>query len=323
MVVGAVLLTVLGLPLLVLGYSTWVAGAGYLNSEALVAALVVILIVTVLVGFVFLRALTGPVTELTERTARLTAGDRSATAPLARYGNREVADLSAGLFGMADALFARTDYISNFARHVSHEVKSPVTSIRGAAELLLDQSADMTGEERQRFLENILADTHRIAALLDRLQDLAMADHGLERGETDLAEVIAELTGRFSELTVVSDVPAGVSVGLTAESASIVFGNLLENAQQNDAAKVTIRATSAERMVQIDVADDGRGVSKGNEDRIFDLFFTTRRETGGTGMGLGIVRSVLIASGGGIELMPDHRGEDAFGATFRILVPAA
>src|SRR6185503_3107916 len=105
-----------------------------------------------------------------------------------QLGTREIATLSQSFLDLAERLVDRTEYVSSFAAHVSHELKSPVTAIRGSAELLRD--AEMSKEERRRFLEHIIADSDRLTALLERLRELARADLDVEPGSTTLSEAL-------------------------------------------------------------------------------------------------------------------------------------
>lgn len=93
------------------------------------------------------------------------------------HGTRELAMLSQGFLDMAERLYDRTDYIATFAAHVSHELKSPLSSIQGAAELLRDAADEMSERERQKFLDNVIADAQRLTALVERLRELARADN--------------------------------------------------------------------------------------------------------------------------------------------------
>jgi len=247
------------------------------------------------------RAATMAMTWMTERAAIV--------AP-EQQGTREIATLSQSFLDLAERLVDRTEYVSSFAAHVSHELKSPITSIRGSAELLRD--ADMSREDRQRFLDHIIADSDRLTALLERLRELARADLDAAPGTTTLAEALAGLP--MVELSGVVD----VAISLGQEAAKAIFGQLVRNASEHGASVVMMDATSDGDTMVVRVADNGSGISPGNRDRVFEPFFTTRRETGGTGMGLQIVRSMLAAHGGSIRLLPTERG-----AAFELTVPLA
>lgn len=309
MVIFAVLLTVLALPAAIViwfrALDNTTSAMGPIEAGALGLALVI----TLVIGVVFSRTITGPIDALIQRTRAIGKGGRAAIIAPDQQGTREIATLSQSFLDLAERLVDRTEYVSSFAAHVSHELKSPVTSIRGSAELLRD--AEMTREERARFLDHIIADSDRLTALLDSLRELARADLDVEAGSSTVSQAVA---GGIASLNGEVDVP----MALGPEAARAVFGQLLRNAGEHGATSVTIAAERRGGMLAIRVADNGTGVSPGNRDRIFEPFFTTRRESGGTGMGLQIVRSMLAAHGGTIALLPSETG-----AVFELKVPLA
>ena len=270
------------------------------------------------IGFVFVRTIARPMRELAFKAQEITAGRTEAIGPLKRHGTRELASLADSLMIMARRLSDRSDYLSGFANHVSHELKSPLTAIRGAAELIRDSESAMTPEQRERFLSNLLADTERISALLDRLRELARADNPSLGGASALAEIARALRSRFSGLEIELSTEAPSAIAMSAENAEIVFGHLVDNSLRHGASQLMISAREQGYRLIVEVADNGAGVSEGNRARIFDPFFTTRRAEGGTGMGLGIVRALLRAHGGDIAL-----AEGAPGATFVLTLPLA
>lgn len=329
LVVLAILLTVMVLPLAGL--------AAYQLLEALphsaLTAAVVVAGVTALIGFVFVRAITRPMYELMERTRRIAAGEREAIQPLSHHGTREMAALSDAFLDMARKLQTRSDTIRTFATHVSHELKSPLTAIQGAAELLRDAGDEMDAATRARFQNNIVADTERLNQLVRRLIELARADSAGDMVETtSLTEVLGQLQPEGSRGTpsaaaaAASERPAPVMVAIEAgaelrfrmsgENAAILFSNLADNSARHGASRFTLGARLADGTVRIVARDDGAGISPDNRGRIFSPFFTTRRETGGTGMGLAIVAALLKAHEGGIRLVEAERG-----AAFEIEIP--
>ena len=234
--------------------------------------------------------------------------------PLAIHGNREIHALSESMLDMSRKLFDRNDYISTFANHVTHELKTPLTSIQGAAELLKDEGAELSEADREKFLGNILHDTERASKLLNRLRDLARADSVEIGGSCRLSEVATALRRRFEGLEI--DLSGEADLPMSAENARIVFENLIDNSRRHAASRVSIVAVPDEKGLTVQVQDDGEGISEGNQDQVFELFFTTRRQSGGTGMGLGIVQALLKAHGAAIRLLPG-----AGGATFELFFP--
>jgi signal transduction histidine kinase len=294
----------------------------YEERQKVASALAMVLLLAFAIGLVFFRTVSNPMRQLIKRTELIAKGDRSAIAPLDHHGTREFAQLSQSFLDMASALNNRSDYIANFANHVSHELKSPLTSIQGSAELLRDDldggAGQMSEESRRRFLDNILGDASRLTALLSRLRDLARADSSPTLGETTMAAVLPELRSAFPQLDIAAEGSLEGSIALSSENLQIILSHLADNAARHGASKLSISALAGEGKMTIAVGDNGSGVSPGNREKIFDAFFTTRREQGGTGMGLGIVRSLLATHQGTIAL-----GESEGGAHFIIEVPLA
>ena len=273
---------------------------------------------TLLIGFVAARTITRPILELIDRTRRIAAGDRQAMEPLAHHGTSEVAELSASFLAMAAKLRERSDHVANFATHVSHELKSPLTSIQGAAELIRDAGDTMKPEERDRFLTNIIGDTRRLTELVRRLFDLARAEaRPEERGRSTLSGAL-ERAGPALPLPVTCLAGADILLPIGPDPLAAVIANLAANAAQHGASRLELAAEHVDLGVVVTCQDDGTGVSANNRERIFEPFFTTRRAEGGTGLGLGIIRAMLRAHDGDITL-----GASSKGARFVITLPSA
>jgi signal transduction histidine kinase len=249
-----------------------------------------------------LRAVTG----LAKRTAD---GERGVMVPLPRPVVREVAELSDALTRMARTLEERADYIRDFAAHVSHEFKTPLTTIRGTVELLRDHMDSMPPEERDRFLANMDAEAGRLSRLVRRLLELARADvmTVTDDAVTDAVPVAARLAERHGAD---ASLPASLPVAMGQESLESVLANLIENARHHAGAdaRVTVTLRSEGERAILRVADDGPGISPANADRVFVPFFTTARDRSGTGLGLTIARGLVEAHGGSIALLPSERG---------------
>jgi signal transduction histidine kinase len=272
------------------------------------------------VGFVFHRTITRPVRELIVRTCAIARGDKSARRPLEHHGTAEFAQLSQSFLDMATALESRSDYIATFAAHVSHELKSPLTSIQGAAELLRDEmdlpSPAMSVEMRRKFLDNIVAAARRLTAIVNRLRELARAEQAPSDGVCGLAAAVADLATIFPTLDIRSNVNLDVVPRISDENMRIVLSHLADNAERHGATRLDIDAEIRGPVARIRVRDNGAGVSPNNRAHVFDSFFTTRRDSGGTGMGLPIVRALLVAHRGEIELIPSEGG-----ALFALTLP--
>jgi two-component system, OmpR family, sensor histidine kinase CreC len=283
-------------------------------------AALAVLGVTLLIGLVFSRTVTRPMHELISRSADIGRGDSQAFRPLSHYGTREFALLSQSFLDMAEQLSRRSNYIATFAAHLTHELKSPLTSIRGAAELLQDSSQAkanaLTDAEQSKFLANILSDTERLETMAHRLRELARAENLPQDGATTLAPVIGQLRSTFTRIKIYADGALDRTVSISPENALIILSHLADNAVRHNAGNLRIAASEHAGHVIAIVSNDGDAISEHNRTRVFDTFFTTRRDSGGTGMGLAIVQSMLRAHGGEIRLLaPEH------GVAFEIQFP--
>lgn len=287
----------------------------YGEREKLLQAGLLILVAALLIGVLFVRAIARPVQGLLARANDISRGDRAAIGPLPQHGTREIADLTQGFMDMAKRLFDRSDYLGAFATHVSHELKTPLAAIKGAAELVRDSGDEMTPAERERFLGNILADVERMSALLGRLRDLARAENPELGGEVRLSAVVEQLRPAHEGIDV--SLEGEALVLMSAENVAIVFGHLIDNARRHGARHISISVHSEGDAAHIRVVDDGEGISAANRAQVFEPFFTTRRASGGTGMGLGIVRALMRAHGGDIVLAESEQG-----AAFDLVFPA-
>lgn len=301
-------------------WNIWQALYGKRRELALGGAL----LLTALVGIALLTSLTigRPVRALREQARRAARGERNAVTPLRYAGTREIAELSETVAEMAQTLEQRASYIRDFAAQVSHEFKTPLTAMQGAVEVLREHGATMSDDERTRFLGILERDTRRLAQLVRRLLDLARADVMPAADEVaDVGSVLQAAAARHRERSqqVIVEAPGQpLTAAIAAETLESILGSLLDNVCAHaGGAPVRLGAAAATGVVEIDVADEGPGISAANRSRIFERFFTTAREQGGTGLGLSIARSLTRAHGGELELLDSPRG-----AHFRLRLPA-
>jgi two-component system phosphate regulon sensor histidine kinase PhoR len=219
---------------------------------------------------------------------------------------------------------------SDFVANASHELKTPLTSIRGYAEALADDPPD---HMRRQFLGYILSNTLRLQRLVDDLLDLSRLESGGWAANLEsvlMSEVVEEaweLVGPRADHPVEFDVRGeGVVLG-DRQGLIQVFRNLLENAVRHTPAggrvDVEITAQEDESMIEIAVVDDGEGIPAQALPRIFERFYradsSRARHVGGTGLGLAIVKHLVGAMGGDVWAESDL----GHGTTVRIRLPAA
>jgi two-component system, OmpR family, sensor kinase len=275
---------------------------GFRQSALAVTAAV--LLITAILGYLLWRLLLRPVTALALRAEALRAGDATALDPLDHYGTRELRNLAESILGMAAELHDRELAIRSFADHVSHELKTPMTTIRGAAELV-ELGADT--QENRQLLHAIGASVARTETLLSALRRTAGARDPRYRGQCCLADILAALTARFPGLELVPAAPR-LPLPLAPDGLLLALTHLIENAAEHGARRVTLTPEAGRGNLSLTVRDDGGGISDGNRPEVFKPFFTTRRDRGGTGMGLAIVRGLLVAHGADIRLLPSAGG---------------
>jgi signal transduction histidine kinase len=181
----------------------------------------------------------------------------------------------------------------------------------------------MSKAERARFLANMEGDATRLSRLVSRLMELAQAD--MRRAGASEAASLAPVLARLGDAHGAIDFAIGLDIppklpALAIDRAVLetVLATLIENARQAGAGNLTVSAMREGPMVVIALVDDGPGVPPGDAPRIFDPFFTSKRENGGTGLGLPIARALAESCGGSLELE-----ESGTGSRFVLRVPAA
>jgi two-component system phosphate regulon sensor histidine kinase PhoR len=224
----------------------------------------------------------------------------------------------------------RRDFVAN----VSHELKTPITAIRGLVDTIIDDQ-EMPLTVRTDFLRKAQNQAVRLSLLVTDLLTLARlesADGIVEPERLDAREVVGRSVANFRpaaearHLTLDVDMPQEpVPVLGDPEALELLVNNLLDNAVKytGEGGQVNVRLASAEGMAWLEVADDGVGISPEHHDRIFERFYRVdqarSRELGGTGLGLSIVKHICKAHHGTISV----RSTLGVGSTFEVVLPLA
>jgi signal transduction histidine kinase len=204
----------------------------------------------------------------------------------------------------------RTDFVAN----VSHELKTPLTSIRGFVETLEDGAINDRDNAR-RFLAIIKKHTERLGNIIDDLLRLSELESGggIEMAEFDLNGLIGEVVMGFGHA--LSAKQQNLTVAHTTDDFIIrgdrdkleqVFVNLIDNAIKytKQGGRIEIRLAEAEGLVTVTVEDNGIGIPKDDVERVFERFYRVdkarSREVGGTGLGLSIAKHIVLAHNGNI-----------------------
>ena len=225
---------------------------------------------------------------------------------------------------------------SDFVSTVSHELRTPLTSIYGFAETLLRRDVLFGEEERETFLRYIASESERLTSIVDSLLSVAQLDAGgmqVQIAVIDVGRVVTEAV-RAAEGTlsanghhfrvVLDDGPLAASAD--SDKLEQVLSHLLDNAVRYSPAggTVTVDARRVESMVEVRVEDDGIGISRAEQERIFRKFYRGEAAAktigaGATGLGLFLAEGLVDAMGGRIWVESD----EGAGAVFAFQLPAA
>ncbi len=222
----------------------------------------------------------------------------------------------------------RRDFVAN----VSHELKSPLTVIRGLVETLLDDST-LPATTRLSFLEKIRRQGERLSSIVSDLLTLSRAESGLpglRRERIDWRDPVEESFQAFSpaidakRIEARLDLPVEpVPVHAEGDSLRLLLDNLLDNAVKYtpEGGEIVVRLKTDEGVAVLEVRDSGIGIEPKDQQRVFERFYRVdkarSRALGGTGLGLSIVKHLALAHGGevGLESSPGK------GSTFQVRLP--
>jgi two-component system sensor histidine kinase KdpD len=227
------------------------------------------------------------------------------------------------------ALRARTEEMrSSLLSAVSHDLRTPLAAITGAASALKDRSAALRPQEQHELLESISEEAYRLERLVANLLDMTRLEAGaieIRREWIPLEEIVGsslnrlerELSGRTVQAEIPDSLPLVSADPILLEQ---VLVNLIENAAKHTPAgtSIDVVARASGTAIEIDVADHGPGITPGTESQIFEKF--VRRAgggVGGVGLGLAICRGIVQAHGG--TIVAENRAGG--GALFRVTLP--
>jgi signal transduction histidine kinase len=288
-----------------------------------VAASVVVIALTLLVADRLGRRIVRPLEATRRVTERIAGGDLAARVPHPPGTDPELAALASSVNAMAESLARAKSTERQFLMSVSHDLRTPLTSIRGFAEAIAEGATDDT----RKAAGVIGAEARRLQRLVADLLDLArmgagqfsLAPRPVEVGELvatvadgfeyraaelDLALVRTGAAGRDEPAATGADA-AAVMAWADPERLAQVVGNLVENALSFARRRVEVGAHGDDVAPIIWVADDGAGIPPGDLGRVFEPLYSSRRPPGrqvGSGLGLTIVAELTTAMGGTVRV---------------------
>jgi two-component system phosphate regulon sensor histidine kinase PhoR len=220
-----------------------------------------------------------------------------------------------------------------FVANVSHELKTPVTSIKGFVETLMDNQEDP--DVTRRFLEIVSRQTERLNAIIEDLMNLSRIERDSEHGDVtferasvmqtiDAAILFCRAETESRKISVSVDCREDIALNMNAELIEQALVNLITNAakysESGSHVTVQVRQDEEASAVRIAVMDEGCGIAKQHIPRLFERFYRVdrnrSRSMGGTGLGLAIVKHIVRAHGGRIEV----QSEVGKGSTFTVVI---
>jgi two-component system sensor histidine kinase CreC len=298
-------------------------------ENLLLPGLIALVLATVM-AYALSAYITRIIWDLASRAERIAAGESNVR--LETWTRSELGTLARAVGRMREKLEGKA-YVEEMATNLSHELKTPLATIRGSAELL-EGPASNDPAARAKFLSNIQTEVARLDRIVSELLKLSRIEAQPATGEATLSdaafaarEIAGVYRGRAADSGIVfrSEIAdEALPVRITEMQLKQLLTNLLDNALQftSTGRSVCLGAKRQEGSVELTISDEGSGIEPELLPKVFDRFFTTENpRTGnrGTGLGLAIAKSIATANGGSISV----RSELGRGSTFTVLFPLA
>ncbi len=293
--------------------------------------LIVVAALVILMSVFLIRTITRPVGELREGIAKMSAGDFSARVNV--RGRNEFAELAAAFNSMSERLALLDKTRNQFVSNASHELKTPLSTMKILIETILYQDPLDPGMTKE-FLNDVNKEIDRLSRIVSDLLTLVNIDSGgmrLNTADLDLNDLLLEQIKRLAPLArengIELDCSGREAVEVNGDAVKLqqVIYNVIDNAIKYTprGGEVHASISRAGKKAIVRVADTGIGIPADDLPHIFDRFYRVdkarSRATGGTGLGLSIVKQIVLLHGGTITAS----SEEGKGTTFTIELPLA
>lgn len=281
-------------------------------------------------GSLITRRAMAPLEVASAAAQRVAAGELDTRIP-EDPKNSEVATLATSFNTMIEQLVLRLQRDARFAGDVSHELRSPLTTLSNAVEVMRHSRDELTVEARSAF-DLLASDVGTFLVLVEDLLEIARSDAGLSAMNLEpvaLDELVRQCVRSAVQRHELRDVPVQIGDGVSGVLVNVdrrrferVMTNLLDNAQRYGGGATAIRLSTREDRLVVDVDDAGAGIDAHDRERIFDRFYrgTLANDRGmarGSGLGLALVADHVAHFAGTVSVLTSPDG----GARFEILLP--
>ncbi len=300
-------------------------------SSLILPLIILVLLLTLFAGvaiFFAMRSLMRPMQNLTRAARAISDGDFTVRVPTEKQ-TREITELSRAFNTMTEQIQGNDENRREFVANVSHELRSPITSISGFINGMLDGT--IPEEEHRRYMEIVAGETRRLTRLIQDLLALSRLekdDAALSMSEFDICELlrqtvirrVQDLEGKQMDVECLFD-PDPCPVYADRDRIVQVAVNLLDNAIKftPEKGRIVLSVSRTGQKVRVEVRDNGIGIAREDRDRVFERFFTAdRAHTAGkgTGLGLSICQRIMQMHGESIQLLDTQEGA-AFAFTLK------
>ncbi|MBU0484269.1 MAG: HAMP domain-containing protein [Proteobacteria bacterium] len=302
------------------------------NQAGKIAIMIALLslLVGLIVAVIITRSITTPLNAIKAKTTEIAQGNFQGD--LVIDSPPTITELAEAINSMCHKLQEVDAIKSNFFSHMSHELRTPLASIKEGTKILLDGLGGELSEKQQRILAIITQESNRMIILVNSLLDLAKMEAGMTAYHftpTDPASLMQEALQELMPLAEAKSIAITNQMGslpavkLDRERVMLVFRNIIGNAIKftPDHGQISIAAAIKDKFLEIAVRDNGIGISRKDLDRIFLKFQqvipTKGEKTQGTGLGLAMVKQIILAHGGKVWA----ESQEGDGSTFYISLP--
>ncbi len=299
-------------------------------KDAMTIGLVSSIFLTIILGFVFAGQSLKPISRINQEVSKITA--RDLTKKLSTGNNKdEIAQLARNFNEMLSRIEKSFELQKSFVSNASHELRTPLAAIKSEIQVALEK--DRTPEEYKEILKSLNIDNQRLIQLINGLLQLAKSEKGdksLQMAPIRIDEVLFEVQDELQhqhhnyrisiDFEEIPDDDESVTINGNKSLLRTLFNNLIDNAckySENNMAVINIRFNNSNCI--INVSDTGIGISKGDQEKVFEPFFRTKNASNykGYGIGLSLCKRIVDIHGGRIILKSDL-GQ---GSNFNVILP--
>lgn len=295
-------------------------------NEAAFTGMAISLMVAILLAFVFENNITSPIKKLSKNIQNFKISDVDGWTEI--KSNDEISDLNEDFRAMTNELVRYDRQQKEFFQNSSHELKTPLMSIRSYAEAIKDGIA--SEEEVDLFLDIIIDESNKLADIVNSIMYMTKLDTSIgasgEATDINLSDLVEEIIMRFNavadekNIKIINNVDSEIKINLREEYIFMIFSNLISNAIRYAKSAIYVDASLNDdvdrKVLVIEVYDDGVGFDEKEIPRVFDRFF--KGEKGLSGLGLAIVRGIVERCKGRVQAF----NKKDMGACIRITLPA-